>query len=217
MRRCYENPSPMADSTDLPFDLESLLNPTTFMSDFRNLTAEGANTDGQIEVGRDPKLSESSDGFLGQWKQKDYDPKLQCSADVSEISRLVKWSSHNERYHVRSGRDGKFEINFRASNVPAIERGQGWYLRLQLIRTDPKYSHLPVDVICPNHQGQINTPILPVTDSSRYTFQHHIVYYSLMPLDNSVTHYISSTLCIAFPCNDSCISQRGSQSGSRQP
>merc|ERR1712062_714433 len=172
------------------------------------------NTDGPIEVGRDPKLSDSSAEY-SQWAPKDFDPVLECNVEIIQIPKLVKWSEYNDLYHIKSGRNGKLEIQFTASNVPAIESGKNWYLRLELKRNDRKFSHVPVNLVCKNHrqEDKVNAPILPVTTDNRFTnltepsgrvSLFYLCQRSFLPnaLDGN---YISAKFGVYFPCNDSCV------------
>jgi len=146
----------VADSIDPSSILDTHLDMTTLMTGFQNSTAEGTISVGQIEVGRDPKLSESCDPFQDLQLSYDYiwTPKsglildnsvIQSTVEIKEIPGLVKWSEHNSKYHVKSGQQGKMEMTFLASNVPAIDSVKEWYLQLELRRTDPKWSHVPVN------------------------------------------------------------------------
>lgn len=154
---------------------------------------------------------------------------IQSTVEIKEIPGLVKWSEHNSRYHVKSGQQGKMEMTFLASSmkvllfvfyylkslhsdVPAIDSVKEWYLQLELRRTDPKWSHVPVNEVCKNHRqpDSNNTPIQSsVSTDKRFRVEKsasgRIFLFCLCQSQlRDTLCYISSTLCINFPCNDSC-------------
>jgi len=127
-------------------------------------------------------------------------------------SWLTCYSEENHLYHVQSGRNGRFKININYKNIPTNQDGL-YFVRSVLIRSNPAYSHFPVDRVCKIHSspGSPNQPIQPLpgaveggyalTESTATSMRPSLLQWVPRP---DYEGNIRADLEMIFMCNDSC-------------
>ena len=76
------------------------------------------------------------------------------------------------------------------------------FLKMELRRTNKKYDHIPINVVCEKHKNEAyKHPIQPLTDKQKYLAHGSA---QLFKLGQFLKKDFRQKIEIMFPCPDSC-------------